>query len=122
MGATATIPKLRTKKVSPLHESVEILRAAIFHTPRNPFLHADALCSFADGAVAIRDGQIAACGDYIAVRAQFPEAVVRDLRGGCILPGLIDTHIHFPQGRITGSLGYSLMGWLEAVALPAEAL
>jgi guanine deaminase len=119
--ATATLPRTRTKKLTGHPEKVEILRAAIFHTPKNPFAHADALTAFPDGALAISAGRIAACGDYIAVRAEFPDAIVRDLRGGCILPGLIDTHVHFPQARVTGGLGYSLQDWLELVALPEEA-
>ena len=119
--ATATVPRLRTKKFAQRGESVEILRAAVFHTPKNTFEHPDSLFAITDGALAIQAGRIAACGDYIAVRAQFPDAVVRDLRGGCIVPGLIDTHVHFPQIRITGGLGHSLLGWLEALALPEEA-
>lgn len=119
--ATATLPRTRTKKLTGIHDKVEILRAAVFHTPKNPFACADALAAFADGAVAIGAGRIAACGDYIAVRAQFPDAIVRDLRGGCILPGLIDTHVHFPQVRVTGGIGYSLEDWLETLALPEEA-
>jgi len=118
--ATATLTRTRTKKPAPHQEKVEILRAAVFHTPANPFVHADALAAFTDGALAICAGRIAACGDYIAVRAQYPDAMVRDLRGGCILPGLIDTHTHFPQVRVTGGLGYSLQDWLEALALPEE--
>jgi len=115
------VTRLRTKKIVPHAESVEILRAAVFHTPKNAFEHSDALIAVFDGALAIRAGRIAACGDYIAVRAQFPDAVVRDLRGGCILPGLIDTHVHFPQVRITGGLGYTLLPWLETLVLPEEA-
>ena len=119
--ATVTATRLRTKKVAQLGESVEILRAAVFHTPKNAFEHSDALVAIPDGAIAIKSGRIAACGDYIAVRAQYPDAVVRDMRGGCILPGLIDTHVHFPQVRITGGLGHSLLDWLDALALPEEA-
>lgn len=119
--ATATLPRTRTKKLPAIHDKVEILRSAVFHTPKNPFAYADALAAFTDGAVAICAGRIAACGDYIAVRAQYPDAVVRDLRGGCIVPGLIDTHVHFPQVRITGALGYSLQDWLDTLALPEEA-
>jgi len=119
--ATATVPRLREKKLTPHTESVEILRAAIFHTPKNPFQHSDGLIALTDGAIAIKAGRIAACDDYIAVRALFPDAVVRDYRGGCIVPGLIDTHVHFPQVRITGALGRSLEDWLETVALPEEA-
>ena len=46
---------------------------------------------------------------------------VRDLRGGYLIPGLIDTHIHFPQLRVLGGLGSDLLDWLEYVALPEEA-
>lgn len=119
--ATVTVPRARTKAVTPRRENVEILRAAVFHTPKNPFQHSDALAMFADGALAIHSGRIAACGDYIVVRAQYPDAVVRDMRGGCILPGLVDTHVHFPQSRIVGGIGYSLRGWLDNLALPEEA-
>ncbi len=98
-----------------------ILRAAIFHTPRNPFLNANALTSYADGALAIENGKIADCGDYSTIRGAYADAAVRDLRGGYIVPGFIDTHVHFPQVRILGGLGYGLLDWLEQLALPEEA-
>jgi len=100
---------------------VEILRAAIFHTPVGPCADAVALEAFTDGGLAIAEGRIAACGDYSEVAAVHPHAVVRDLRGGYIIPGLIDTHVHFPQVRVLGGIGYSLLDWLERRALPEEA-
>jgi guanine deaminase len=100
---------------------VNILRAAIFHTPRNPFVTASALVAFADGALAIENGKVVDCGDYSSVRAAHPDAAVRDLRGGYILPGFVDSHVHFPQVRILGGLGYGLLDWLEQLALPEEA-
>jgi guanine deaminase len=99
----------------------EILRAPLLHTPRNPFLEQGALESYPDGALFLREGKIVACGDYSEVRVAHPDAAYRDLRGGFLLPGLIDTHIHFPQLRVLGSLGQELMGWLEQFALPEEA-
>jgi guanine deaminase len=119
--ATATTTRPRTQKLAPLVDSVEILRAPLFHTPGNPFENPASFVALYDGALAIQAGRIAACGDYISVRAQFPEAAVRDLRDGCILPGLIDTHVHFPQVRILGGLGLSFPEWLETLALPEEA-
>jgi guanine deaminase len=95
---------------------VNILRASIFHTPT-----ANALQSHLDGALAIDHSRIVACGDYTAIAKAHPDAPVRDLRGGYILPGLIDTHVHFPQVRILGGLGYGLLDWLEQLTLPEEA-
>src|SRR5262249_13551278 len=97
----------------------ELLRATIFHTPANAF-HEEALEAFEDGGLLIQDGRILGCGDFGAVRTANPHAEVRDLRGGFLLPGLIDTHIHFPQVRVIGSLGRSLLDWLEQAALPEE--
>jgi guanine deaminase len=102
-------------------DSGELLRAAVFHTPANPFLEEQALKCHWDGGLLIREGRIAACGDYSSLRDAHPEAATTDLRGGFLLPGFIDTHIHFPQVRVIGSLGYSLMDWLEQCALPEEA-
>ncbi len=99
----------------------ELLRAGVFHTPRNPFREEGSLESFADGGLLVRDGKIAACGDYAELHAANPDIAVRDLRGGYLLPGLIDTHIHFPQIRVLGGLGRQLLDWLEFVALPEEA-
>lgn len=92
-----------------------IVRSELFHTPGGSLTH------FADGAIAIEDGKIAASGDYASIRRTYPDVEVRDLRAGCVLPGLIDTHIHFPQVRILGGLGYSLLDWLEKLTLPEEA-
>ncbi|HVY91320.1 MAG TPA: guanine deaminase, partial [Bryobacteraceae bacterium] len=119
--ATATTTRPRTKEIALLADSVEILRAPLFHTPGNPFENPGNFVALYDGALALQAGRIAACGEYIAVRAQYPEAAVRDLRDGCIIPGLVDTHAHFPQVRILGGLGLSLMEWLETLALPEEA-
>ena len=101
--------------------SPELLRAAIFHTPRNPFRHDNALESFSDGGLLIENGRIAACGDYASLVTAHPRVRTRDLRGGFLLPGFVDTHVHYPQVRILGGLGYSLLDWLEHHALPEEA-
>ena len=100
--------------------AAELLRATILHTPRNPFNTEHALEAFADGAVVLSEGRIRAAGDYTAVASAHPGAEVRDWRGSVILPGFIDTHIHFPQTRIIGGLGWPLLDWLRLHALPEE--
>jgi guanine deaminase len=104
-----------------LADAGEILRAPLLHTPRNPFYEREALESYPDGALFLREGKIAACGEYSEIRAAHPNAAYRDMRGGFLLPGLIDTHIHYPQLRVLGRLGQELMEWLEQFALPEEA-
>ena len=101
--------------------SVELLRATICHTPANPFPTNAGVVAHADGALAVAGGRILACGDYSAVRDRYPQAPTTDWRGGFILPGLVDAHVHFPQLRIIGALGRPLLPWLTEVALPEEA-
>jgi guanine deaminase len=101
-------------------ERGELLRAPLFHTPRNPFLEPSAADFHWDGGLLIRSGRIVASGDYGSIRSAHPDAPTVDLRGGFLVPGLIDTHVHFPQVRILGALGWSLLDWLEHVALPEE--
>ncbi len=99
----------------------ELLRASLFHTPRNPFRDSSALESYPDGGLLIREGRVAGCGDYGTLRDAHPDVPTVDLRGGFLLPGFIDTHIHFPQLRVLGDMGRTLLDWLEQRALPEEA-
>lgn len=98
-----------------------LLRGLILHTPQNPFRTDRALEAFSDGGLALRDGQIVALGSFSEVRKQYPEAPVQDCREGVLLPGLVDTHVHYPQTRVIGAMGYSLLDWLEKRTLPLEA-
>jgi guanine deaminase len=99
----------------------ELLRAPLFHTPRNPFRDSSALECYEDGGLLVIDGRVAGCGDYTSLRDAHPEISAVDMRGGFLLPGFVDTHIHFPQLRVLGGLGRSLFDWLEHCALPEEA-
>ena len=53
-------------------------------------------------------------------RDAFPGAIL-DLRPAVILPGFIDTHVHFPQTRVIGRAAGPLLEWLERVVFPEEA-
>jgi guanine deaminase len=104
---------------------MQLFRAVIFHTPENPFpldiSDPRAIVCHEDGGLLIGNGRVLACGDYVAVRDANPGAVTVDRRGGFIVPGFVDAHVHFPQTRIIGAMGRTLLDWLETVALPEEA-
>lgn len=88
-------------------------------TPEDPF-SGGALRTL-DGAVLVRDGVITDRGTADALRAEHAGEEVVDLTGGLVLPGFVDTHVHFPQVRMVGALGMPLLDWLEHSALPEEA-
>jgi guanine deaminase len=98
-----------------------ILRARIAHTPRDPFVAAGSLETFDDGGVAFgADGVILVTGPYQAVEREHPDADVIDRRDCFLLPGLVDTHVHYPQIAVIGSMGLRLLEWLAQRTLPEE--
>ncbi|HTU29489.1 MAG TPA: guanine deaminase [Solirubrobacteraceae bacterium] len=98
-----------------------IYRAQVLDVPDDPFL-GGALRSEQDGGILVSDdGLIADRGSFADVRGRNPSAEVCELTGGLLLPGFVDTHVHFPQARIIGGLGMPLLDWLDQCALPEEA-
>lgn len=97
-----------------------IYRARVFDTPTDPFAGGE-LRSDADLALVVDDGLIIARTDYPSAVAAHPDAEVVDLRSGVLIPGLVDTHVHYPQIRAIGYLGKPLLEWLDHCALPEEA-
>lgn len=75
----------------------------------------------ADGIVVTEDGRIVAVEPASRLDAyRTPETVVDDHGGRLILPGFIDTHIHFPQTRVIASFGEQLLEWLNKYTFPTE--
>ncbi len=74
-----------------------------------------------DGLVVIAEDRIAAVGEASALLGTLPDGVTVDsYPGGLILPGFIDTHIHYPQTQVIASYGAQLLDWLERYALVEE--
>ncbi|SSC65226.1 guanine deaminase [Ciceribacter selenitireducens] len=74
-----------------------------------------------EGALLVEDGKIVAMGNFATVNAAAPEAtVVIDHRPYLILPGLIDTHVHFPQMQVIASYAANLLEWLNTYTFPEE--
>jgi guanine deaminase len=98
---------------------VTIFRARVLDTPTSPFV-GGTLRSHDDCALLVEDGVITERGSFEAVQADHREEPVLDVREGLLLPGLVDTHVHFPQVRVIGGLGLPLLDWLDRYALPEE--
>jgi guanine deaminase len=98
-----------------------LIRGTVFHTPKNPFNEDSALETFSNGALVIEGETILAVGEYQTLKSKFADAQVQDYRNAFILPGFVDTHVHFPQVPIIGAMGLRLLEWLETRTLPEEA-
>lgn len=97
------------------------VRGEIVHFIADPAHDAQALEHFADGLLIVRDGHVAECGPAAELLAKLPAGTpVADHRGKLILPGFVDTHVHYPQTDIIASHGEQLLEWLEKYTFPAE--
>ena len=97
----------------------QLIRGRVLDFHADPAETADNHRYLEDGAVLIDDGRILAVDDY-AVLAR-PGIAEIDHRPNLILPGFIDTHIHFPQVQVVASWGTQLLDWLNTYTFPEEA-
>lgn len=96
-----------------------IYRATVLDTPDSPFDGA-ALRTGTDIGLRVVEGVITRRDSFEAVAREYPDEQVVDLSDGILLPGFVDTHVHFPQLRVIGALGMPLLDWLDRAALPEE--
>ena len=74
-----------------------------------------------DALVVMQDGRIAAFGAWDATKDKLPaDTPVTTYRDALILPGFIDTHVHYPQTQIIASCGEQLIDWLDDYTYVAE--
>lgn len=104
-----------------MRSRVRVIQASILHCLDNPDLHGDDCIEYLpNGRILIEDGLVVRCDR--AENLSIPEhAEFTDLGTKLLVPGFVDTHIHFPQVDIIASYGTQLLDWLERYTFPAEA-
>lgn len=74
-----------------------------------------------DGLVVVSNGRIAAVGEAATeLRSLPPNCRIRTFADCILMPGFVDTHVHYVQTGMVGSYGEQLLDWLERFAFPAE--
>ncbi|WP_322047029.1 guanine deaminase [Paraburkholderia sp. J67] len=96
-------------------------RAQLLTFTGDPAQSTDAAQHHEDGVVIVENGRVAASGAWSALKDRVGEgASVHDLRDKLIVPGFIDTHIHYPQTDMIASPAPGLLPWLETYTFPTE--
>ena len=96
------------------------IKASIVHCLKNPDQHGpDSLVYLPDGVLLLDKGRVIQCGpaDSVTVPEQ---AKLTDLSGKLVVPGLVDTHVHYPQVDMVAAYGKRLLEWLERYTFPVE--
>lgn len=74
-----------------------------------------------DGLVIIQEGKIQWFGPWQEGQSRLPtNAELQHYPDQLIVPGFIDTHIHFPQTEMVGAYGEQLLEWLNTYTFPTE--
>ena len=94
--------------------NVQAYRASLLHFRADPAFDDGAALLYEDGLLIVEDGRIQAAGDYAALAPTLPAGLEPvDYRGKLIVPGFIDTHLHYPQTDMIASPAPGLLPWLE---------
>lgn len=74
-----------------------------------------------DGLIWVVDGLIKRVGSYSEVKVHLPDELFVEHRPEHLLiPGFVDTHVHYPQLEMIGAFGTQLLDWLNRYTFPVE--
>lgn len=73
-----------------------------------------------DGLLVLENGIIKDFGEYDRLCATYSYLPITAYPNKLILPGFIDTHIHFPQTEMIAAYGKQLLDWLNTYTFPIE--
>lgn len=96
------------------------IHANILHCLFNPDTHgSEAIQYIKNGTLLVDNGHVIACGPKHSIN--IPDNTYQlDLGNKLIVPGFVDTHVHYPQVDIIASYGTQLLDWLERYTFPEE--
>ena len=98
-------------------------RGSIFHFLSDPDKTTGSSCHeyFPDGLLIVDDGIVKNVGDASKLMPNLSSDISLIEHSNClIMPGFVDTHIHYPQTEIIGAYGKQLLDWLNDYTFPAE--
>ena len=83
----------------------------------------ESLNYYKNGLLIIEDSFIKDIGSYENIKNKYnleDKNIDETFKNKLIMPGFIDTHIHYAQTEIIGSFGEELLPWLEKYTFPTE--
>lgn len=99
----------------------QAFRGSILYFTGDPLHDHQPVIWHEDGLLLLNGELIVASGAYADLRDKLPEDLcVTDYSGKIIMPGFVDTHVHYPQTDIIASPAEGLLPWLETYTFPAE--
>ncbi|MGI0485191.1 guanine deaminase [Pantanalinema rosaneae CENA516] len=101
---------------------LKAFRSSFLDFIADPFYYpeADSVRYIPDGLLVLENGRIKALGHYDDLQTQYADVPTIAYPDRLIMPGFIDTHIHFPQTEMIAAYGEQLLEWLDKYTFPTE--
>ena len=108
--------------MSDADESSLAIRGKILHFVDEPAVKGEQAWEyFEDGILWVEAGRVKAVGEAASLLPQLSgELTVQEYSNHLIIPGFIDTHIHYPQVEMIAAYGEQLLEWLDNYTFPTE--
>lgn len=101
--------------------NLQAYRGSLLHFLADPAFSDQSHDWHEDGLLIVAGGKVQAAGDYVKLHATLPPGTpLHDYSGKLLMPGFIDTHVHYPQTDMIASGGTDLLDWLTHYTFPEE--
>ena len=98
------------------------IRSAMLTFKKDPFFHEmeECLVYESDAVIVMEGGKITQVGRAQDILSSLDDVEVKHYTDSIIIPGFIDSHVHYPQTEIIGAYGEQLLDWLNNYTFIAE--
>ncbi len=106
-----------------MSQSIKAFRGSVIHSLGDPAEVGidNSYQYFEDGLLILEDNRVSRVGPAAELLPTLPKgATITEYPDALIMPGFIDTHIHYPQTGMIASYGEQLLDWLNNYTFPNE--
>ena len=98
------------------------IRSAMLTFKKDPFFHEmdECLVYESDAVIVMEGGKITQVGRAQDILPRLDGVEIKRYTDSIIIPGFIDSHVHYPQTEIIGAYGEQLLDWLNNYTFIAE--
>jgi guanine deaminase len=102
---------------------LKVIRSSFLDFIDDPFYLSEAASVryLEDGLLVLENGKIKDFGTYEQLHEKYAAIDAIAYSDKLIMPGFIDTHIHYPQTAMVAAYGEQLLEWLSKYTFPTEA-
>jgi guanine deaminase len=106
----------------PSEITLKAFRCSFLDFIEDPFYvpESESVRYIADGLLVLENGKVKELGTYKSLQDKYASIPVTYYPDMLIMPGFIDTHIHFPQVEMIAAYGEQLLEWLNQYTFPTE--